>query len=107
MKAAISGLDSVQAMLDGINADLDAAFKAAAEAVADEAKNMCPVDTGMLRDSIEVSSEGMNASINAGADYAAFVEFGTCKAAAQPFLVPALLNSADMVISIICNAVIG
>lgn len=77
--------------------DMAAVFRAAGEAVADEARTLCPVDTGNLRDSIAVSADSGGAEVSADADYAAYVEFGTWKMAAQPFLVPALINSADKI----------
>lgn len=54
------------------------------------AQRIVPVDTGELHDSIhsEVSSEGM--FVVADTDYAAYVEQGTSKMAAQPYLRPAL-----------------
>lgn len=83
----------------GLNPSVDmaAVFRAAGEAVAEEARAMCPVDTGNLRGSIAVSAGDDGAQISADADYAAYVEFGTWKMAAQPFLVPALINSAGKI----------
>ena len=91
----------------GINPNIDmaAVFCAASEAVADEARAMCPVDTGKLKSSITVSAGDDGAQISANADYAAYVEFGTYKTAAQPFLVPALLNSADKIAAAAAKAI--
>ena len=54
----------------------------------------CPVDTGRLRSSItnEVGQdgEGLVAVIGTNVEYAPYVELGTSKMAAQPFLLPAL-----------------
>ena len=60
-----------------------------------EAKQLCPVDTGTLRRSITttapvVSGGGVTGSVETGIHYAPYVEFGTRKMAAQPFLGPAL-----------------
>ena len=58
------------------------------------AKRNCPVDTGRLRSSItnEVGQdgEGLVAVIGTNVEYAPYVELGTSKMAAQPFLLPAL-----------------
>ena len=57
-----------------------------------EAKRLCPVDTGRLRASItHVVDEGRLIAM-AGSDvlYAIFVEMGTIKMSAQPYLRPAL-----------------
>ena len=98
---------SVQITGGKINPDVDMAaiFKSAGEAVADEARAMCPVDTGRLKSSIAVSADGGGAQITANTDYAAYVEFGTWKMAAQPFLVPALLNSADKIAAAAARAI--
>ena len=58
------------------------------------AKRNCPVDTGRLRSSItnEIGQdgEGLVAVIGTNVEYAPYVELGTSKMAAQPFLLPAL-----------------
>lgn len=61
------------------------------------ARQLCPVDTGNLRDSIAVinysghsSSYGMAKAVLAGMSYAIFAEFGTSTSSATPFLRPAL-----------------
>lgn len=54
------------------------------------AKQRCPVRTGALRNSITVDFYGiMSAQIGPHMPYAPYVEFGTRKMAAQPFLFPA------------------
>ncbi len=57
-----------------------------------EAKQRCPVDTGALRNSIAARKNGLKATVGAGnnnVNYASFVEYGTYKMAAQPFMTPA------------------
>ncbi len=63
-----------------------------AQTVCESAKSLCPVDTGRLQSSINVQPGGNTAVISADTEYAVFVEFGTSKMAAQPYLVPALLS---------------
>jgi HK97 gp10 family phage protein len=60
-----------------------------AEAIAKAAKENAPVDTGKLRDSIEVKSDG-EVRIEVGVEYGVAVEYGTYKMAAQPYLRPAI-----------------
>lgn len=61
-----------------------------AEQVAEYAKALAPVDTGALRDSIEVVKvDDLNYQIVATAEYAIDVELGTSRQAAEPFLFPA------------------
>lgn len=55
-----------------------------------EAMIRAPVDTGFLRASIIVDQQDrFYNEVVATADYAAFVEFGTVRTPAQPFMVPA------------------
>ena len=69
-----------------------ATVKTTIDTAADARRN-APVDTGYLRSSIateyEFSGEGVIGSVEAGANYAVFVENGTSRMAPQPFLRPA------------------
>lgn len=65
------------------------------------AKGMAPVRTGELRGSITSSASGLTAIVSAGMHYAPYVEFGTYKMAAQPYMAPALASSAGAVITAI------
>lgn len=55
------------------------------------AKDLCPVDTGNLRNSIshKVDDAEQAVYIGTNVEYAPYVELGTVKMAAQPFLKPA------------------
>jgi HK97 gp10 family phage protein len=63
--------------------------------VQNEARRLAPVDTGRLRASIiakdGTDSRGPYVLIGTNVAYAPFVEYGTSKSAAQPYLRPALL----------------
>ena len=54
--------------------------------IAEKARQYCPVFTGFLRSSIFAQKEGNQVSVGAEARYAAFVNFGTSKMPARPFL---------------------
>ena len=56
-----------------------------------DAKNVVPVDTGNLKNSIDVEFEndGLTAIVAPHTEYAAFVEFGTRRMSAQPYMIPA------------------
>lgn len=58
------------------------------------AKRRCPVDTGRLRASIthalERDAGGLVGTVGTDVEYAPFVELGTSRAQAQPYLRPAL-----------------
>lgn len=54
------------------------------------AKAACPVDTGRLRNSITHQQESENVEVvGTNVSYGPYVELGTSKMAAQPFLRPA------------------
>lgn len=74
----------------------EAIINARALQIASIARQLCPVDTGALRDSIAIETYaghrpgfGTAKRIVVGQFYAPFVEFGTSRMAAQPFLMPA------------------
>lgn len=69
-----------------------AALVAIAHAAELHAKEKCPVDTGRLRNSISNTVKGDTAYIGTNVFYAPYVELGTSKMPAQPFLRPAVKN---------------
>lgn len=85
-------LRRLRRVLSGSPQAIDRGAKAYAEAVKDLAVQLAPVDTGALRESIHVEAgdrEGVY-QVVASVPYAVHVEFGTHRAAAQPFLTPAV-----------------
>lgn len=98
---SVSGAEDI---LQGVHDKLSSAIECGAQIAADAARNMCPVDTGTLKSSINVTGSDMSARINADTDYAGYVEFGTSKTAPQPYLVPALINSAGAITEEIARA---
>lgn len=59
-----------------------------------EAKRIVPVDTGRLRASIIAQRINPNKwEVSANTNYASFVEFGTVKMIAQPYIRPAARKS--------------
>lgn len=65
------------------------------------ARALCPVDTGRLRSSIVMKrgrdGRGFYVEVGTSVTYAPFVEFGTSKQRAQPFLTPAIAQAAGMI----------
>lgn len=60
------------------------------DGIATDARGRAPVDTGELRDSIAGRVINQNAGeVVATADHASYVEYGTVKMPAQPYLHPA------------------
>jgi HK97 gp10 family phage protein len=81
--ARLAGAERRQAQADGL--------EAGARIVETHAKLVAPVDTGFLRNSIQVDSvTPVEAIIAPHTEYAEFVEFGTSRQAAQPYMRPAL-----------------
>lgn len=66
------------------------ALTASALIVEGQAKALVPVDTGNLRNSITHEVEGKEARVGTNVEYAPFIELGTSKQTAQPYLNPAL-----------------
>ena len=71
------------------------------------AKELVPVDTGFLRSSINHQVAGNVLHINADADYASFIEFGTMRMTAQPYLLPAVREVQPQIPSIMANLATG
>ena len=60
------------------------------------AKMICPVDTGNLRNSItHTSGEEQTEYIGTNVEYAPYVEMGTSRTKAQPYLRPAIEDHTD------------
>ncbi len=66
-----------------------------------DAKINAPVDTGRLRASItnrlEVEENQLVGIVGTNVEYASFVEFGTSRMVAQPFLFPALESNKSRI----------
>jgi HK97 gp10 family phage protein len=84
--AETAALQSKAAALSGLK---DAAGEVAAVVVAERAVELVPVDTGELRGSISHRRMGDGWAVVASAPHASYVEYGTSKMAAQPYLRPA------------------
>lgn len=68
------------------------------------AKLLCPVDTGRLRNSITHTQGGKETEIiGTNVEYAPYVEMGTRKTKAQPFIRPAAENHVDEYRAIVEN----
>lgn len=61
------------------------------------ARALCPVDTGRLRSSIVMKrgrdGQGFYVQVGTNVHYAPYVEFGTSRMAARPFLLPAVAQA--------------
>lgn len=112
VKAKITGLDDLKKAFDRLSKDiqgqtLQTAVRVGSLPIQNSAIEKCPVLTGNLRRSIHTEVEGSNtyAQADVGTDvvYAPYVEFGTKRQAAQPYLRPALDENKDNAVREISN----
>lgn len=126
--SSIEGIDKLLSKLNslGVNGEkvLEKSIRKNINFVKGEAKTLCPVDTGELRNSInskvEKDSSGIAATVSTNLEYAAYQEFGTGQRGessgppkydgslsyrqdwkgipAQPFIYPALKNNEDRIL---------
>lgn len=66
------------------------ALGAGAQVIFYYSQQLCPVDTGYLKSTGYIRVNGNDVEVGYEADYASYVEFGTYKMAAQPYLRPAI-----------------
>jgi HK97 gp10 family phage protein len=83
---------AVSALMGG--AEVHSFLERCAIKVESMAKQLCPVDTGRLRASIDhvttTDGQGPVAFVGSNVEYALYVELGTRYMAAEPYLRPAL-----------------
>ncbi|MCH5212257.1 MAG: HK97 gp10 family phage protein [Oscillospiraceae bacterium] len=107
---SINGLDDALGLMDEVIADVQSklpqAIAEAGKTVEGAAKDLCPVRSGTLHDSINSEASGNTAVIGTNVEYAGYVEFGTCKMAAKPYLIRALVDNEDAIIEKIKAAVL-
>lgn len=88
--------------VEAINTAIERTLIRAGEIVVNEAKNLCPVDTGNLRNSIGRSDVHDNQiDVGTNVEYAINVELGTYKQGAQPYLGPALKGKQEAISAIL------
>lgn len=83
--------DNTDEVSQGIVRAIDRALEEIGLVAEGYAKRACPVDTGNLRNSITHAVESGEDAVYVGTnvEYAPYVEMGTSRTAAQPFLRPA------------------
>lgn len=92
--------EQLKAVDEAIGRSLKAAAKAGGEVLATEAQTRAPYRTGRLKVSIStkfgsIKQTAVERVVFAKEFYAMFLEFGTSRAAARPFLRPAADNKQD------------
>jgi len=87
---AVIRQDKLKDLLSTMPGISDRVMEAGADVVVEEAQRRAPVLTGFLKKTIGKIKRGGRWIAFALAHYASYVEFGTRKMAAQPFMRPAL-----------------
>lgn len=88
LRAAQNRLNSLADRIAGATEEAISDF---ADEVVDHMKGVVPVDTGKLRDSIKKEASGLNVTVGPrGVEYASYVEYGTSRGPAQPYVRPTI-----------------
>ena len=82
--------DNADKALEELQRKIEMALIAIGAAAEGHAKDYCPVDTGRLRNSISNTHDEDSAYIGTNVEYAAYVELGTSRRVAKPYLKPAV-----------------
>lgn len=88
-------IDNSQAFLDALPDVMREALSEIGERAVSYAKDDVAVDTGATRDSIDYSVDGNTLTLGANTPQALFVEIGTQRMPARPYLRPALEEHGD------------
>ena len=98
--------DNIEQAVDGIDSAIGVALEKIGLLAENYAAKKCPVDTGNLRASIthEVDAGDDAVYIGTNVEYAPYVELGTSRQKAQPFLRPAATEHGDQYRKILKNA---
>ena len=117
MPVRLSGMDELLARLARTNANVDIvrekALKKGAEVIRGEIVSRTPVRTGNLKDNIvigEVKGQGSKQYVDVGPSkgqgfYGKYLEFGTKKMAAKPFIEPAFLAKRKEAMDVIAEVI--
>lgn len=86
---------NIEAKLAELQRKVNDAVQGAGIDCAADAKQHCPVDTGRLRSSIQYVPGKMECKVGTNVSYGPFVELGTSKMGARPFLFPAFVKAGQ------------
>lgn len=107
MKITLSGVDGLLKALSGaeVKSKVHKAVQKNGAAMHKAAISNAPVDTGHLKRSITLETDSMTATVQEHTDYGIYVELGTRKMAAQPYIKPAFNSVKDTFVSDLRKAV--
>lgn len=102
-------IDNTEQVVGGIQAGILRALEKVGLTAEGYAKLECPVDTGRLRNSIthEVVPSEKAVYIGTNVEYAPFVELGTSRQKAHPYLRPAAHDHGEQYRAIIRSGLMG
>jgi HK97 gp10 family phage protein len=103
----LSSLLSKLTKLENIESEVKKGIQKGALRVEASAKDLCPVETGNLRASIKTEVAELEAAVGTNVNYAEYVELGTNKMAAQPYLYPALASNKQKILEDVAKAIKG
>lgn len=94
MPITITGVNEAITSLTSFLSDFNAAkatlLKEAANQIVQQAQSRAPVDTGFLRDNIQITTETDDEiEVTSQAEYSIYVEEGTSRMPSRPFMLPA------------------
>jgi HK97 gp10 family phage protein len=97
MGFTVTGLDAIKARIDAhvarVKAGAQDALEQAVDGTFDDSQHDCPVDKGDLKASGKKEVGDLEGSISYGTDHNFYVELGTSRMRAQPFLFPAFVRN--------------
>ena len=99
-----SGLNHI---LRNVKKNKQAALMQVGERTVKRAKELAAVDTGEMRDKINYEIDNGVLYIKADADHSGFIEYGTVKMPAQPFMTPSIREVQRELPSIFGQVAIG
>jgi HK97 gp10 family phage protein len=109
VRVAVEGVEefktAMQTFDSGVQNHVQTQLASWAEAVKALARQLVPVRTGHLRDSIYAEISEWVAEIGSEATYALFVEFGTRQMRARPYLFPAVQEHLSRLEQMVCEAI--
>lgn len=96
-------------LINDINKSTESIVEDGCNLIENKAKDLCPVDTGDLRDSIDTKYEFggyvYDGYVYSPLDYALYIELGTRFKAPQPYLYPAFQQNKDFFIEHLKNVI--
>lgn len=107
MKITLSGVDGLLKALSGaeVKSKVSKAVQKNGAQMHRAALRYVPVDTSALKQSITLEVSDMTATVQENKHYGKYVELGTRKMAAQPYIKPAFNSVKDTFISDLRKAV--